>query len=140
VIVLDTNVLVSGLLRHQGPPGRIVRMVAAGAIRLAHDRRILDEYREVLARPRLGIRAGEARAILEVIERDGFQAAPAPLVIRLPDPDDLVFIEVAASVQAQALVTGNLSHFPPDACRRHGVTVLSPAAYLDRIADEERRR
>ncbi len=105
-------------------------MVAAGAIRLAHDRRILDEYREVLARPRLGIHPEESRAILEVIERDGFQAAPARLAVRLPDPDDAPFFEVAASVKAEALVTGNLNHYPPEACRRHGVKVLSPAAYL----------
>jgi len=135
VIVLDTNVLVSGLLEGRGSSGRIVRMVASGAIRLAHDRRILEEYREVLSRPRFGIRAEEVEAIMEVIEKDGYPAAAAPLALKLPDPDDAMFMEVAAAVKAEALVTGNLRHYPAEACRKHGVAVLSPAAFVRKLAE-----
>ncbi len=51
-IVLDTNVLVSGLLTPFGPTGEIVRMVSAGELILAIDARILSEYQEVLHRPK----------------------------------------------------------------------------------------
>ena len=40
-IVLDTNVLVAGLLSPFGPCGEIVRMVSSGALTLAFDARIL---------------------------------------------------------------------------------------------------
>ena len=43
IIVLDTNVLVSGLLKGNSKPGTIVRMVAAGKLKLAYDSRILNE-------------------------------------------------------------------------------------------------
>ena len=53
IIVLDTNVLVSGIINPHGPPGRIVDLLRAGELRLAVDDRILSEYTDVLRRPRL---------------------------------------------------------------------------------------
>ncbi len=44
-IVLDTNVVVSGLLNAFGPSAQIVRLVAAGNLDLCYDARILTEYR-----------------------------------------------------------------------------------------------
>jgi len=40
-LVLDTNVLVAGLMSPFGPCGEIVRMVSSGALTLAFDARIL---------------------------------------------------------------------------------------------------
>lgn len=50
-IVLDTNVLLSGLLSPSGPPGNIARLITTGAVRVCYDARILVEYRQVLLRP-----------------------------------------------------------------------------------------
>ena len=50
-VVLDTNVLVSGLLSEHGPPGLIVDLVFAGELALVYDARLLAEYRDVLVRP-----------------------------------------------------------------------------------------
>jgi predicted nucleic acid-binding protein len=44
--------------------------------------------------------------------------------IDLPDADDVKFLEVAINAAVNALVTGNLRHFPPR--QRHGIQVLSP--------------
>lgn len=63
-IVLDTNVLVAGLLSQKGPPGQIVDLITAGEIEIACDRRILDEYREVVARPALHIKESDAEDVL----------------------------------------------------------------------------
>lgn len=56
--VLDTNVVVSGLLKPYSSAGYIVRLVAEGALQVAYDARILLEYREVLARPKFGFDPG----------------------------------------------------------------------------------
>ncbi len=45
IIVLDTNVVVSGLLRPHSKPATILRLVATWALRVAYDERILPEYR-----------------------------------------------------------------------------------------------
>ena len=50
-IVLDTNVLLSGLLSPYGPPGHIVRMVAAGA-----DYLVTGNLRHIPAPLRHGVR------------------------------------------------------------------------------------
>lgn len=43
IIVLDTNVLVSGLLRPHGKPATILRLVATGLLCVAYDERIHAE-------------------------------------------------------------------------------------------------
>ncbi len=135
-IVLDTNVLVSGLLSPFGPPGEIVRMVSSGAIALCLDARILAEYEEVLARPRFGFDPDSVAALIDYIDFRGEIVAANPLGFHLPDPDDEPFIEVAAACGADGLVTGNAAHFPPDL--RADVTVLTPAEFVEWVRSRER--
>ena len=49
VVVLDTNVLVSGLLNPNGSPGKILDLIIGNHIQIAYDDRILGEYEEVLS-------------------------------------------------------------------------------------------
>jgi len=128
-VVLDTNVLVSGLLSPFGPPGEIVRMVSSGAVVLSLDARILAEYDDVLARPRYGFDPDSVAALLDYIDFRSEVVASEPLEQRLPDPDDEPFLEVAATCGTDCLVTGDLAHFP--AHMRAGETVLSPAQFMD---------
>ena len=46
-VVLDTNVVVSGLLKSKGNPAQVLSLVLAGAVQVAHDKRILAEYADV---------------------------------------------------------------------------------------------
>lgn len=137
-IVLDTNVLVSGLLSPFGPPADIVRLVAAGAIALCVDARLLEEYRLVLARPRFAFDPERVAELLAQFDAEGVRGGPSPLRVRLPDPDDEPFLEVALATAAAALVTGNSRHFPP--ARREGVRVVSPRVFVDEYRARDRRR
>jgi uncharacterized protein len=132
-IVLDTNVLVSGILSPHGPPGRTVDLITGLRVTLLFDDRILAEYREVLARPRLRIAPREAAAILDLIEHEGELVSAAPLDLELRDPDDLPFLEVAVSAVADALVTGNGRHFQP-VRGEHGARIVSPAQFVAEYA------
>jgi putative PIN family toxin of toxin-antitoxin system len=127
-IVLDTNVLVAGLLSPFGPCAEILRMVFAGDLTLYFDSRILSEYSEVLRRPKFHFQTDKVIAILDYIEHYGVLVSSSPLPDFLPDPDDQPFLEVAVKGQVACLVTGNQVHFPPPLCR--GVRVLSPADFL----------
>ena len=128
-VVLDTNVLVAGLLSPFGPCAQIVRMVFSGALTLCLDARILSEYDSVLRRPKFQFDTDKVDEILDYIGRYSNTCASSPLTIPLPDPGDEPFLEVALAAHACCLVTGNLVHFPTKLCR--GVIVLSPAAFLD---------
>lgn len=127
-IVIDTNVLVAGLLSPFGACGEIVRMVSAGELTLSFDARILSEYNEVLRRPRFGFEEEKIAALLDYIVYRGRAVAPSLLSLSLPDPDDEPFLEVTLVSQASCLVTGNQKHFPTERCQ--GAKVISPSAFL----------
>ena len=126
VWVLDTNVLVSGLLSPAAPPGRLVDALLGRRLRLALDDRIEGEYREVLARPRFGIEPVRREAFLAILQFQDHLVATPWRHARAPDEDDIVFLEVAAQTRARTVVTGNLKHLPPRC--RGPVAVLSPRA------------
>ena len=128
-IVLDTNVLVSGLLSPFGPPGEIVRMTSAGMLQICYDARIFAEYQDVLHRPKFVLNAAHTDALLDQIKACGHSVVTQPLKKPLQDAGDEPFLEVAIAGKAACLITGNLKHYPP-ANRQH-VTVLSPADFLD---------
>jgi putative PIN family toxin of toxin-antitoxin system len=128
-VVLDTNVLVSGLLAPFGPPGVIVRMVVSGALILCVDARALSEYHDVLRRPRFDFDEDAVAALMAYIETSSDTAAAVPLAKRLPDTDDEAFLEVAIASAARYLVTGNLEHFPE--YLRAGVSVVSPREFVE---------
>ncbi|MBI5235076.1 MAG: putative toxin-antitoxin system toxin component, PIN family [Deltaproteobacteria bacterium] len=127
-IVLDTNVLVSGLLSPFGPCGEIARMVSSGELTLSFDARIISEYYEALQRPKFKFKEDNVTALLEHVEFRGKTIASSPLPYSLPDLDDQPFIEVAVASHAVCVVTGNLSHFPAEL--RHGVKVFPPSGFL----------
>lgn len=129
--VVDTNVMVSGLITPLGPCGDIVRMVASGYLTLCVDFRILFEYKDVLKRPRLKIDNKLIDSIMKYIESTSEIHGTVPLRESLPDPDDCQFLEVAISSKAEYLITGNLKHFPANL--RCGVNVLSPRDFLDAL-------
>ena len=112
LIVLDTNVLVSGLLSPFGPPARVLDQVLSNIVQVAFDDRILDEYAEVLSRPVFHFDPGDVSALIEHIRLNGLHVSPAPLKsFDWPDLGDLPFAEVAVGASSDALVTGNVRHF-----------------------------
>jgi len=127
-VVLDTNVLVSAAMTLRGICAQIVDLLADGAFDIYVDDRILDEYDDVLRRPELRIVPAEATLVLDLVRAVAQNVPAYPLPVTLPDPDDVPFLEVAASAAA-LLVTGNIRHFPDtDAV---GVTVATPREFLD---------
>ena len=127
-VVLDTNVLVSGLMTPGGACGRIVDLLLGGTLEVYVDDRIVWEYSVVLQRPELRIEPDDAAEVLALIRTRGRQIPTVPLATALPDQDDLPFLEVASAAGA-LLVTGNARHYPKRV--RVGVVVLSPADLLE---------
>ena len=129
IVVVDTNVLVSGLLSAHGNPARVLDLLTMGDLKAAYDDRIAAEYRQVLARPRFGFQPEAVAHLLDYLFAEGLPLVAPPLPATLPDPDDQPFWEVA--VQAAApLITGNQKHFPAEVCT--DIEVLTPAAFIER--------
>lgn len=124
--VLDTNVLVSGLLTPSGPCAEIIGLVRLGRIRAAWTPTILAEYAEVLQRPKFGLPPPIIANLISIFPL-GWRVYPST-TIPLPDPDDEPFLAAALATTDKILVTGNVKDFPPKA--RSGVKVLSPREAL----------
>jgi len=129
-VVLDTNVLVSGILTPGGVCHRILELVRDGALVPCVDGRILEEYEAVFRYPKLSPVLDPAREIVAFFRGAAIRVGAIPLSCNLPDASDLPFLEVA-SAAAATLVTGNVRHFPAKA--RGSVTVMTPAGLLDRL-------
>jgi uncharacterized protein len=129
-VVLDTNVLVSGILTPGGVCHRVLELVRDGVLLPCVDGRILEEYETVFRYPKLSPVLAPAMEILSFVRDAAIRVGAVPLSSDLPDASDLPFLEVASASSA-VLVTGNLRHFPAGA--RGNVTVTTPAGLLDRL-------
>jgi uncharacterized protein len=125
--VIDTNVLVSGLIKAGTPPAGVISDVFAGVLVALYDSRILTEYRDVLSRPKFQIPPERIKRLLEFIIIDGIEVLDARTSGQLPDPDDQAFADVAVTGEADLLITGNTRHFPISGA----VQVVTPREWLE---------
>ena len=133
-VVLDTNVLVQSLIAAQGPANTIIGLALTRSFDLLVDPRVREEYEDVLARTRFGFHRSDVQHLLKRVDLVSTRIVAAPLAggtRGFPDLDDVLFLEVAVSGKAQALVTTNLRHFP--ASLRHGITVVTPMEFVQRF-------
>jgi putative PIN family toxin of toxin-antitoxin system len=104
-VVLDTNVLVSSLLSQKSWLAKILDLILDDYIQVAYDDRILGEYEEVLARPELHLPSPRVLAVIDHIELAGKFVTPNPLSTEgNTDPDDIMFVEVFITSNADAVV------------------------------------
>ena len=115
-IVIDTNVLVSGLIsRNQtSPPVGILNYLLAerGVIIPLFNDEIIKEYENVLKRNKFNIDHKLVDDVIERIKTIGIFCERIESKDVFTDAKDLVFYEVALSKDDSYLVTGNIKHFP----------------------------
>lgn len=108
-VVLDTNVLVSGLAYPTSIPGRIINAWRQGALDVVLSHYILDEMIRVLPRlSRIQMTPAEIRDLADsfmfladVVEPQGVQNS------NLRDPDDQPVLLTLITAQTDYLVTGD---------------------------------
>ena len=127
--VIDTNVIVSALLsRHQDSATvKILDYLYGRTIVPVYNDEILEEYATVLRRTKFNFPESTICATLEAIKAGGVKSERISCEEQLPDPKDIVFYEVALSVEDSYLVTGNTKHFPKKPF------VVSPAEMMEII-------
>ncbi len=111
-VVIDTNVIVSGLIKVEGAPAQIINLLLNGRITLLYDSRVLQEYVEVLYRKKFGFKRNDIEPILDYIRNEGEYVTAEPTNKKFADKDDQMFYEVAQTANAKCMITGNKSHFP----------------------------
>ena len=114
--VIDTNVLVSAMLKFQSIPGQIANEALLGDLIPLLCDEIVAEYREVLARPKFKFDQSIVAALIDGIIDRGIFVDAVPVEEIMPDPKDIIFYEVVMEgrneYEEAYLVTGNIKHFP----------------------------
>lgn len=138
-VVLDTNVLVSGLLK--GPTCRhILNVLSDHAFSLVITDALRTELLEVLGRPKCWrfIDAEAYAGLLRIIRLQAFLVHPKMPVTDAPDPKDAIVLAAVRESHAAVLVTGDHKLL---ALREYaGATVMSPRDFLAWLPKAPRAR
>jgi len=129
-VVLDTNVLVSGIF-FTGPPATILAAWASRRFELVASIEVLAEYRRVGAR--LGSRYPlvDAEPLLDLVTRESRIVDPIPVpTSACDDPDDIMFLACAIAGQAHIVVTGDRALLRASGFQ--GIEVVTPREFLRR--------
>lgn len=133
-VVIDTNVLVSAVLKSHSVLGSIVELAFDGPIIPILNEAIEKEYREVLSRPKFHLPEDLIEGIMSTFHKRAIYVDAEHLDVELPDPKDLVFYEVVMEEQKEEeayLVTGNIRHFP------NRPFIVTPREMLDIILRDQ---
>lgn len=114
--VIDTNVLVSALLKIGSVPGKVAAEALTGDIIPVLNDEIMAEYEDVLNRPKFNFNQSAVQVLLDELKKRGIYTDYYGVVYdEIPDPKDVVFYAVLMEKRKENdayLVTGNLRHFP----------------------------
>ena len=113
-IVIDTNVIVSALIKPDGKAADFFNNVLDGQYEVVVTNSIFEEYCDVLNRPKFHLSPVAVEFVLNWIRDNSFWVEvdendyPKE---EMPDSDDAAFYVVARSTGA-LLVTKNVKHYP----------------------------
>ena len=128
-VVLDTNVVVSGIVFSASVPAQAILKAQTGIVLASAEMR--QELTEVLERARFdryASREMRKRATAEFIQ-DAVEVLVTDPIRVCRDPRDDKFIEAAVHGRADAIITGDLDLLALDPL--DGIRILTPAAFLD---------
>ncbi|MBT8363883.1 MAG: putative toxin-antitoxin system toxin component, PIN family [Deltaproteobacteria bacterium] len=130
-VVLDTNVLISGIL-FGGNPRQILELVIQGKIDAYISPAIFTEFKEVLIRSKFGLTAEKCFSIAKEVE-DIFRFVFPQITVDLirDDPDDNIILECALAADVKYIITGdphllNLGSFEK-------IKIMSPATVVTEL-------
>jgi putative PIN family toxin of toxin-antitoxin system len=137
-VVLDTNVIVSGLRSQRGAAFRVLSLVGSGTFEHCMSVALAFEYEDAVKRPESGIRLPHA-AVEDVLD---FLCGSARRVKihflwrpTLLDPKDDMVLEVAVHGGCESIVTYNVRDFRGS--ERFGVRAIRPRQFLSMIGESK---
>ena len=133
-VVIDTNVIVAGLRSKQGASYKLLSLVGTGRFEIHLSVPVAFEYEAVLNRKsnELQLLKADVEAFIDyqcsVAKRHRIFYLWRPI---LPDPNDDMILELAASAGCDFIITHNLRHYP--GVEQFGVRAIDPGSFLQRL-------
>ena len=130
--VLDTNVVVSALLKPYGRQALLLDLALSGTFTTIASRDLLQEYEEVLRRPRFALDPRRIAGSLRAIRKVAALIQPREHLHVTGDPDDNMLLESALEGGAEYVVTGNTRDFPREF---QGIQIVPPREFMTVLAE-----
>jgi len=134
IIIMDTNVLFSGLYSSTGASFQILRLLDARKIKPVISTTLLFEYEDVLKREQtvLNLSHKQVDTVLDnICALSNFQEIYFLWRPYLKDPKDDHVLEVAVASKTKIIVTHNLKDFK--GVEKFGIQAITPGNYLEVI-------
>jgi putative PIN family toxin of toxin-antitoxin system len=134
-VVVDTGVLVSGLIRPRGTIGDILHALRDGRFTAIYSTPMMLEVTEVLSRQKIQekyhIQPDDIEALINLVRLRGELVIPKQSITACRDPKDDKFLEAALAGTADAVVTGDDDLLVLNPFK--GVELLRPFEFLARL-------
>jgi len=134
-VVVDTNVLVAGLIGKKGPNREVLRLCLKGDLQPFVGNALYLEYQDLLNREHIQALCNQTSvSLMEFL--DGFANACTAVDTRylwrpnLKDEADNHLIELAIAARAAFIITNNVSDFANAELKRIGFEVVTPEQIL----------
>lgn len=135
-VVIDTNVLISGLISSSSPPSQIIDLWISSKFTVYVSSEIIEEYLSVILRPKfrsLGTAKERYALVSELVGVDNTKVVTPDLRLNVitDDPDDNIILECAVEAGADVIISGDehllsLSNY-------EGILILNPTSFLQQF-------
>ncbi len=134
-VVIDTSILVSGVIKPTGAAGRLVRHLRLGRFTFVYSQATMEEVIKVLSRPRIqrkyGLTDDDVRTVFQLLILRGEEVIPTERITACRDAKDNIFLEAAVAGRVDALVSGDVDLLVLHPFR--GIPILSLKQFLARL-------
>ena len=113
--VIDTNVVVSSMLKQNSIPWQILDLVNRDIIIPLLNEEILNEYISVITRNKFNFDDFVVQNTIDTLKKNAIYLEKEQSIEDFVDQDDVVFFEIVMSARNTMdayLVTGNIKHYP----------------------------
>ncbi|NCN82745.1 MAG: putative toxin-antitoxin system toxin component, PIN family [Candidatus Pacebacteria bacterium] len=141
LVIIDTNVFISGLIVPSGHPYKIIQLWQKSRIELALSDELLNEIINVLNRKKIKTRYHltntSVHKLIELLQQRGKKIVLKSNELRVRDPKDQFLLDLALSAKADFLISGDrdllvLASEPS----LKKLRIISPKAFLETVASE----
>jgi putative PIN family toxin of toxin-antitoxin system len=130
-VVLDTNILVSGVL-YIGKPKRVIDLALSGKIEIISSAETIDEFKRVIVRDKFRLSKPEQEAKINfVIRLSRIILVKSKFKVVKDDPDDDKFIQAAYDGKARYIVSGD--HHLKDLKEFAGIKIVTASQLLELV-------
>ena len=127
--VIDTNVIVSSLIKGDSIPGFIINLIGNHTIIPIVHNDLIKEYEDVLKRTKFNFNKEDIMGIINGFMKFGLLYGINKTDVKFDDESDKKFYDLYSSFKKEHtafLITGNKKHFPNEN------NILSPREFLEK--------